>query len=102
MDQYCTELRLYRHRLRAGPRVPRKFSQGPRPNTSALRSKHSNVNIRTKSATVYRRKAMTTPTRSAVRKAHLTPPVRKEGNQSSFLDTEESHGNTAGWEITDR
>ena len=39
---------------------------------------------------------MTTPTRGAVRKAHLTRPVRKEGTQSSFLETEELDGNTAG------
>ena len=84
-----------------GPEYPGNSHRDQDPSTNALRSKHSNVNVRTKSATfkAYRCKAMTTPTRSAVRKAPLTPPVRKEGGQSSFLETEDQEeldGNTAG------
>ena len=42
---------------------------------------------------------MTAAMRTAVSKADLTPPVRKEGRQSCFLETEdqeEPEGNT-GW-----
>lgn len=84
-----------------GPEYPGNSHRDQAPSTNALRSKHSNVNLRTKSATfkAYRCKAMTTAMRSAVRKADLTPPVRKEGRQGRFLETEdqeEPEGNT-GW-----